>query len=143
MKTQHFHTKRLCQKPILRQMECGVQNSPITKNEVDYFFFRKFCFSFRTSYKELIWCNNHPNVHTFILFESVRGIFKGAFSLWVSLGWSTINLQNNVKQVKVGFGSWFFNYHVPSNNCPSNNVCNPSNPLVKPRLTVYYSQCYI
>ena len=75
-----------------------------------------------------------------ILLESVRGLLKGAFSLSVSLGWSAINLQNNVKQVKVCFGSWFFNYHIPSNNCPSNN---PSNPLVKPELTVYYSQWYI
>ena len=39
LKTQHFHTKLLCQKPILRQIECGVQNSPITKNEVYYFIF--------------------------------------------------------------------------------------------------------
>ena len=26
-------------------------------------FFRKFCFSLRTSYKELIWYTKHPNVH--------------------------------------------------------------------------------
>ena len=26
-------------------------------------FFRKFCFSVRTSYKEFIWCINDPNVH--------------------------------------------------------------------------------
>ena len=41
----------------LRQIEWGVQNEPITKNEglaVTTFFFRKFCFSLRTSYKELI-----------------------------------------------------------------------------------------
>ena len=31
------------------------------------FFFWKFCFSLRTSYKELFWCTNDPNVnvHTF------------------------------------------------------------------------------
>ena len=26
-------------------------------------FFRKFCFSLRTSYKEVIWFTNNPNVH--------------------------------------------------------------------------------
>ena len=25
--------------------------------------FQKFCFSLGTSYKELIWCTNHSNVH--------------------------------------------------------------------------------
>ena len=66
MKSQHFHTKLLCQKPILRQIEWGVQNGPIRKNgvlPVTTLFFRKFCFSLRTSYKKLIWCANHPNVH--------------------------------------------------------------------------------
>ena len=29
----------------------------------NYFIFRTFCFSLRTSYKELIWCTNYPNVH--------------------------------------------------------------------------------
>ena len=27
------------------------------------YFFWKICFSFRTSWKELIWCTNDPNVH--------------------------------------------------------------------------------
>ena len=38
----------------------------ITKNKVlsvTTLFFRTFCFSLRTSHKELIWCNNYPNVH--------------------------------------------------------------------------------
>ena len=26
-------------------------------------FFWKFCFSFKTTYKELIWCTNNPNAH--------------------------------------------------------------------------------
>ena len=42
---------------MLRQIEWGVQNGPITKNgvlPVATFFFRKFCFSLRTSHKELI-----------------------------------------------------------------------------------------
>ena len=73
-----FPYKMFCQKPMLEQIEWGVQNGPITKNEVlpvINLFFRKFCFSLKTSYKGLIWCTNHPNVHihTFwtrwILFE--------------------------------------------------------------------------
>ena len=42
---------------MLRQTEWGVQDGPITKNgvlPVINLFFRKFCVSLRTSYKELI-----------------------------------------------------------------------------------------
>ena len=45
-----FHPKPLCQKPMLRQVDLGVQNGPITKNRVlakTNLFFRKFCFSLR------------------------------------------------------------------------------------------------
>ena len=46
MKTQHFHAKLLCQKPMLRQIECEVQNGPITMNGVlpvtTLYFFQKF-----------------------------------------------------------------------------------------------------
>ena len=31
LKMHHLHTKLLCQKQMLRQIECGVQNEPITK----------------------------------------------------------------------------------------------------------------
>ena len=50
----------------LRQIEWWGQNRPITRTgvlPVSTLFFWKFCFSFRTSYKELIWCTNDPNVH--------------------------------------------------------------------------------
>ena len=56
----------LCQKLMLRQIECSVQNRPIIKKgvlPVTPFLFRKFCFSLGTWYKELIWCTNHPKVH--------------------------------------------------------------------------------
>ena len=42
------------------------QNRSIAKNGVlpeTSSFFWKFCFSLRTSYKELIWCTNDPNAH--------------------------------------------------------------------------------
>ena len=43
-----------------------VQNEPITNNAVlpvTTLLFGKFCFSLRTSYKELIWCIYEPNAH--------------------------------------------------------------------------------
>ena len=52
-KTQHIHTKLTCPKPVLRQIELGVQNEPITENGVlpkITLFFGKFCFNLRTSF---------------------------------------------------------------------------------------------
>ena len=74
-----------CQKPMLGQIEWGVQNGSIKNNGVlPVTAFWKFCYSLRTSYKELIWGTNNPNVQ-FILFVSTGVLFKGAFSLWVFL----------------------------------------------------------
>ena len=50
-------TKPPSQKPMLRQIEWGIQNGSITKNTSfasNYVIFGKFCFSKRTCYKELI-----------------------------------------------------------------------------------------
>ena len=69
MKAHHFHSKLLCQKPMLRQIEWLLQNGPITKSgvlPVTTSFFWKIFSSCRTSWKELIWCSNHPNVHIHI-----------------------------------------------------------------------------
>ena len=66
LKTHHFHTKLPYQKAMLRQIEWWVQNGPIIKNgvaPVTTAFSWKFCFSLRTSYKELIWCTNDTNAH--------------------------------------------------------------------------------
>ena len=66
LKTNHFYLKLLCQKPMLRQIEWRIQNWPITKSgvlPVTALFFWKIFFSFRTSWKELIWRTNDPNVH--------------------------------------------------------------------------------
>ena len=52
LKTHHFHSKLLCQKPMLRQIEWRLQNGPITKSgvlPVTTLFFWKICSSFRTS----------------------------------------------------------------------------------------------
>ena len=51
---------------MLRQIEWGLHDGPITKNgvlPVTALFFRNFCFSLKTLYKVLIWCTNHLNVH--------------------------------------------------------------------------------
>ena len=66
MKKYLTRTKLPYEKQMLRQIEWWVQNDPITKNEFlprTTLFFWKFCFSQITSYKKLIWCTNHPNVH--------------------------------------------------------------------------------
>ena len=66
MKTPHFDKKPSCEKPILRQIEWGIQNGPITKNgvlPVTTLSSWKIFFSLRNPYKELIWCTNHPNIH--------------------------------------------------------------------------------
>ena len=51
---------------MLKQIERGVRNGPITKNgvfPVSTLFFKKFCFSLRTFYKELNFCTSYPNVN--------------------------------------------------------------------------------
>ena len=57
MKAQHLHTKLPRQKPVLGQIEWGVQTGPITKSgllSLTTSFFRKFNLSLRTCYKRLI-----------------------------------------------------------------------------------------
>ena len=34
MKAKHIHTKLFCQKPVLRQIEWGMENGPITKTRL-------------------------------------------------------------------------------------------------------------
>ena len=64
MKTQHFHTKLLSKKPMLRQIEWVVQDGPITKNgglPLTALFFWKFYSNLTTSYK----ATSYPNVHIY------------------------------------------------------------------------------
>ena len=77
LKTQHFLTKLSCHKPMLRQMEWGIQNESITKNRVlpvTTLFFRKLCFSLRISHKD----TPITLMSIFILFESI-GVFLVSF----------------------------------------------------------------
>ena len=74
--------KATTQKPVLRQIEWGVQYRSIIKRgilPVSISFFWNFCFSERTSYKELIWCTNcaNVNIHT---FRKRLSFFEGDFS---------------------------------------------------------------
>ena len=58
--------KTAISEPMVRQVEWWVQNRPTKMNDilpVTTLSFRKFCFSLKTSYKELIWCTNDPNAH--------------------------------------------------------------------------------
>ena len=54
-----------CQKPMLRHRM--VTTKWAYRKEwsfaTNYFIFWKFCFSLRTSYKDLVWFTNNPNTH--------------------------------------------------------------------------------
>ena len=70
-----------CQKPMLRQIECRLQNGTIIRSAVlpiTALFFWKICFSFSTSYNELIWCTNDPDVHIRI-FRRCWSFILGCF----------------------------------------------------------------
>ena len=62
---------------------------------VTTFFFQKFCFSLRTSYKELVWSTNCLNDHIYT-FQKRWSFIWGAFSLWGSL-----NFYFNLGNVKL------------------------------------------
>ena len=65
-----------------------------------YFIFWKFCFSLRTSYKELIYFTSKPNAHICAFCKRWSFIFDGAFSLWVSLNESflwAVTRKNEIK----------------------------------------------
>ena len=81
LKTHYFHSKLLCQKPMLRQREWRLQNGPITKSvvlPVTALFFLKIYFSFRTYQEDLIWCTNDLNAHIRI-FRKQWNLILGCF----------------------------------------------------------------
>ena len=84
-----FPFKQLCQKPMLRQIQWWLQNGTITASgvlPVTTLFFWKICSSFRTSWKELIWCTNDPNVNIHI-FRKRLSLILGCFSPVSILKW--------------------------------------------------------
>ena len=55
LKMRHFHKKLLCQKPKLRQMECGVQNGPIkNKSWLNPLPHAPSCLAYRCALRDLI-----------------------------------------------------------------------------------------
>ena len=79
LKTDHFYRKLPYEKPMLRQIKWWVQNGSITMNEVlsvTTLIFWKFCFSLRTSYKELIWCTNDPNAYICTFCKHLNFIWR-------------------------------------------------------------------
>ena len=60
----------------------------------------KFCFSLRTSFKELIWCTDDPNVHIHIFQKHERFIWGCFFPVSI-------------------FNSWMENHRHPSSTLSS------------------------
>ena len=68
-------------------------------------FFWKFCFSLRTSYKDLIWCTNYPNVHIHTFCKRCSFIWGCYFpvsilNIWgstkIKLSHILVNLMTNI-----------------------------------------------
>ena len=90
--TQHFY-KNCCQKPMLRQIEWGVLNQPVTKNGVSpvtTIFFRKFCFCLRTFNNELNWYTKSPYSYFSKALSFIWGCFFPVSILKYYLHFTTI-----------------------------------------------------
>ena len=117
----------------LRQIEWWVQNESITKNgvlPVTTLFFWKFCFSLRTSYKELISCTNDPNAHIpFFFCKRCNFIWRRSFP--VSILNVISYIINDLKECHTFgyFSIWFikfvksWSYHTNRNNMQENVLC--------------------
>ena len=78
-------------------------------------FFKNFCFNLRTSCKELIWCNNYPNVHVCTFCKCWRFIWRCAFP--VSILKSTKHcpiLNTKTKFWYITVQKWFQKIVLPS-----------------------------
>ena len=121
LKTHYFHTKLPYQKPMLRQTERWVKNRSITKNAVlpvPTSFCWRFCFSLRTSHKELIWCSNDPNVHIRTFCKRCSIIWRCFFplSMLKKEVWEKLPLQVEEILLKYSFelqrGIFFVEIHI-------------------------------
>ena len=87
LKMHHLHTKLLCQKQMLRQIECGVKNGPITKKGDSpittfylSFLFLKNLFQIKSHLQKndlMYELPKYPSM--FIRFISARVLFEDAF----------------------------------------------------------------
>ena len=78
----YFDRKLPCQNPVLRQLEWGMQNGPITKNwflPSKYFLFRKFCFTLKPMstifYQIFIFLPNDRPSKSMMFFISLKKLF--------------------------------------------------------------------
>ena len=85
---QHFHTKLICQRSVLIQIEwVGVQNGPIIKNTVLpqlatlFFLLVRVWEPLKTSWFDVAIFQ----MSIFILFVSAWVLYESVYSLWVSL----------------------------------------------------------
>ena len=72
IKNASFPYKTAMSEANVKINRMGSTKGPIKKNgvlPVTTLLFWKFCFSLRTSYKELTWCNNYLNVNIHTLRE--------------------------------------------------------------------------
>ena len=73
LKTYNFHSKLLFQKKNVTTNRMATTKWTYQKKwrfaSNCFIFSLKICFSFRTSYKELIWCTSDPNIHIRIFWK--------------------------------------------------------------------------
>ena len=105
LKTHHFDTKLSYQMPMLRQIKWWLQSGPIKKKRVfpvTTLFFWKFCFSLRTSYKELICCTNNPNAHICTFCKRWSSIWRCFFSVSILKEKKYIITSYVVREAQIG-----------------------------------------
>ena len=77
--TTSFLHKTVISETNVKTYRMVIKNRPITKNgvlAVTTSIFWKFCFSLRTSYKELIWCTNDPNAYICTFCKHLNFIWR-------------------------------------------------------------------
>ena len=92
-------------------IEWWVQNGPITKNGVlpiTTLFFWKFCFSLRTSYKELILCTNDLKAHIRTFIKRWSFIWRFFFSVSILKEFILIEIKelDSAKSFKEAIKQW-------------------------------------
>ena len=103
LKTQYFDTKLPRQKPMLSQIEWGIQNKPISQRtefcQGPLYFVLKIVFQW-TSYKEMIWFTNYPNVHIHTSRKRWSFIWGCFFPVII------LNIFSEHMKIKIDFTTW-------------------------------------
>ena len=122
LKAHYFHTKLSYRKPMLRQIKWWLQNGSITKNgvlPVSNLFFWKFCFSLRTSKKELICFINNSNAHICTFCKRWSFTWRWFFPvsiLEILLKGNSCMFRTLFRQIQAYSGSWHngFKWYKPT-----------------------------